>query len=329
MTTGRAECSVDTRTLLATGQAIAALGVGCWQLGGKGWGRDSGANLTAAVDRALDLGLRLFDTAPVYGFGESERTLGKLLRRRSEETVVVSKGGLVWDARRRVRHDNSPPSLRRQLEASLNRLGRETIDVYLLHWPDPRVSLAESAAALESWRREGLLRSWGISNFPAQDIRQWLDQDPDTHHPLVVELPLNLLGRDTRGQPLDDSSALLALANEKGWDVVAYDVLGRGLLAGNYDMTTRFGKRDVRHHDARYAPATMDAHLRRVGRLQELAAELQTTSAALSIRAVLDRPGVTAALTGVRSAEQVEDNVEALELTLPEAVRRELLELAV
>lgn len=318
---------MDTRTFLATGQTIPALGVGCWQLGGKGWGRCARAELTAALEQALALGVRLFDTAPIYGFGESERALGKLLAGRPEETLVISKGGLVWDSQNRVRHDNTPTTLRRQLENSLQHLRRDTLDVFLLHWPDPSVPLGESVEALERCRQQGLLRSWGVSNFSCAEVTRWRRESDATVEPLVVELPLNLLGMDANGQRLDDSNALLTEAGRQGWDVVAFDVLARGILGGAYDVSTRFGKRDVRRQDARFEPGAFAQHLRRAARLRELAADLGTSTAALALRAALDYPGVTAALVGIKSPQQVKENVKALDLKLPVAVRQELADM--
>ena len=318
----------DTRTFFATGQTIPALGVGCWQLGGKGWGKCSTADLRAAIEQALAQGLRLFDTAPIYGFGESERVLGKLLAGRAEEALVISKGGLVWDLRKRVRHDNTPATLRRQLETSLRHLRRDTLDVFLLHWPDPSVPLEESAQELERCRQRGLLRSWGLSNFSYAEVTRWRRESTAPIEPLVVELPLNLLRMDAQGRRLDDSAALLAEAGRQGWDAVVYDVLARGLLGGTYEKSTRFGKRDVRQQDARFEPAAFAQHLQCAARLRELATDLGTPTAVLALRAALDYPGVTAAVVGMKSPEQVNENVKALELKLPEAVRRELHDLA-
>ena len=144
--------------------SVSELGFGCWQLGGKSWGRFSQRDVVSAVEEALAAGVTLFDTAPVYGLGRSEELLGKALAQACESVVVVSKAGLVWDPSGRVIHDARPVSLRQQLLESLRRLHRERVEVYLLHWPDARVPLRESVDALESLRREGLIGAWGLSN---------------------------------------------------------------------------------------------------------------------------------------------------------------------
>ncbi len=129
---------------------VSELGFGCWQLGGKGWGSYSLRDVVSAIECAVQRGVNLFDTAPVYGFGRSEEILGKTLARFGEECVVISKGGLVWDRSRRIAHDCRPESLREQLMGSLKRLRRDRLDAYVLHWPDPDVPVRESVSSLES-----------------------------------------------------------------------------------------------------------------------------------------------------------------------------------
>jgi aryl-alcohol dehydrogenase-like predicted oxidoreductase len=145
---------------------------GTWSFGGD-WGSVQEAESTAAVRRALELGINFFDTAQAYGFGASESLLGNTLRpeiqSRRHELVLATKGGLRKEGDRLVR-DASPGWLRHGVESSLRYLGTDYIDLYQVHWPDPATPFAETAAALDAMVREGKIRYVGVSNFDVQQI---------------------------------------------------------------------------------------------------------------------------------------------------------------
>ena len=199
---------MNYRPLGSTGFKVSEVGFGSWQLGGKGWGRPSGDGVGAAL-RALEIGFNLFDTAPVYGFGRAEEILGKALRDRGKNVVLVSKGGLIWDDRERVAHDASPKGLRESLEGSLKRLRRERIEVFILHWPDPAVPLAESISALDDSRTQGKIGAWGLSNLPAEDVLR-LGSAPPPRPSIVLEYPLNWLRRYAGEHARADGGELVA-----------------------------------------------------------------------------------------------------------------------
>jgi aryl-alcohol dehydrogenase-like predicted oxidoreductase len=306
-----------------TGIDVTRLGFGCWQLGGKGWGLKSGDDPIAAVGRALELGVNLFDTAPIYGFGHSEERLGKALPAAAEDVVIVSKGGLVWDSLKRVAHDNRPASLRVQLEGTLKRLRRERLDIFLLHWPDRSVPLLESAAALEALRDEGKIRAWGVSNFDAADVLSI------TSRSLILEYPVNCIERyDDEYQASAKAAAeLLPLAESRAWGGLAFDSLARGLLGGHPKASASFGKRDIRSRDSRYCADTLTGNLLRAGKVAALARSLGVPVPALAIRAVLERPGVTACIVGMKGPGQVDENAASLSVELPGDVRTALAQL--
>jgi aryl-alcohol dehydrogenase-like predicted oxidoreductase len=314
---------MNLRPLGSTGLHVSEIGFGCWQLGGVGWGKVSARDAKAAILRALEAGVNLFDTAPIYGFGRSEELLGETLRAAGREALVVSKGGLVWDDHKRVLHDNRPLSLRRQLEDSLRRLGRDAIDVYLLHWPDSAVPLAESAAALESLRGEGKLRAWGLSNFPAAEV---VALGVPGVRGLVLEHPLNWLGQYAAEYQASAAAGaeLLDLSCRGKWGFLAFDVLARGLLGGRYDEKTAFGKRDLRSRDARFAGGAFEVNLARARKLAALARELEVSPAALAARAVLSKAGISACIVGMKSPTQVDELVRSSSLRLSSETRAQL-----
>ena len=305
-----------------TGIGVTRLGFGCWQLGGKGWGLGAGDDPVAAVGRAVELGMNLFDTAPIYGFGRSEELLGGALAG-AKDAVIISKGGLVWDSLKRVAHDNRPASLRTELEKTLKRIRRETLDIFLLHWPDRAVPLADSAAALEALRDEGKIRAWGVSNFGAADVLSINSSS------LVIEYPVNCIEKyDEEYQGSAKAAAeLLPLAESKKWGVLAFDCLARGLLGGRPKAGVSFGKRDIRSRDSRYSKDAFKENILRVGKVAALARSLEVPVPALAIRAALERQGVTACIVGMKGPGQVDENALGLSIELPEEVRTALKEL--
>ncbi|MCH2372587.1 MAG: aldo/keto reductase [Planctomycetes bacterium] len=299
----------------STGLVVSEVGFGCWQLGGRGWGKYSLGEVVASIEEALDAGINLFDTAPVYGFGVSEELLGKTLAPRANDVVVVTKGGLVWDDTGNVRHDASPESLRTQLEASLKRLRREKLQVYLLHWPDERVPLAESIDALEAFRQEGLVDVCGLSNVTLDQLHGVQARCPGTVN--TLELPLNVLERYANefDGVTQDLPELLDTANRDDLGVIAFDVLARGFLTRDDDQAARLGRRDLRRNDRRFADPAIDAELHeRKARVRAWAHSHGVPPSAVAIRAILDRPGVTSCLVGMKCRAHLRDNLRYVEV---------------
>ena len=163
---------MQTVTLGATGLEVTPLAYGTWQFGGD-WGPVDEQAAMAAIQHARSLGINFFDTAQAYGFGRSERLLGRALAAElcsaRDSVVIATKGGLRMDGDRLVR-DASPAWPRKGVEASLDALGTDFIDLYQVHWPDPATPIGETAGGLAELVREGLIRHVGVSNYaPAAD----------------------------------------------------------------------------------------------------------------------------------------------------------------
>ena len=161
---------MDSVTLGRTDLEVSPIAFGTWQLGGD-WGEFDELEAITAIRHARELGVNLFDTAQAYGFGVSERLLGRALRdeldSHREDLVLATKGGLRIDAREGLVRDSSPAWLRSGVEESLKNLGVDYIDIYQVHWPDPSTPFAESARALGALVDEGKIRHVGVSNFSA------------------------------------------------------------------------------------------------------------------------------------------------------------------
>ncbi|MEA2424169.1 MAG: hypothetical protein QOH13_579, partial [Thermoleophilaceae bacterium] len=211
---------------------------GTWQLGGD-WGGFDEREATAAIRHALELGVNMFDTAQAYGFGASERLLGRALapelRSRRDEIVIATKGGLRRNGGDQVVRDASPAWLRAGVEQSLRALGVDHIDLYQLHWPDPAESVAETAGALQELVEEGKIRHVGVSNFdPAQMAAFARSRPVETLQP-----PYHLFRRDIEAE-------ILPYCAEHDIGVLVYGPLAHGLLTGAVDEETTFEASDWR-----------------------------------------------------------------------------------
>ncbi len=160
---------------------FAWLWLGTWSMGGVGFGPHNEAEAVRVLQMALAEGFTHFDTAPVYGRGISETLLGKVLKHYRQRVFICTKGGLRFEGKRVV-HDAKGDSLRVQLQQSLQRLRTDYLDLYMLHWPDPEVSLSESIQALMEFKQEGLIRHWGVGNLSGEQILRYLQGQKAVPH---------------------------------------------------------------------------------------------------------------------------------------------------
>src|SRR5947207_3407434 len=158
---------MEYRKLAFTDLEVSRVGFGGWAISGHGWGPVDDRESAAAVQRALDLGINLFDTADVYGFGHSEEVLASALGDERRHAVIATKFGVTWDARGRVSRDVSPPRVVAALEASLRRLRLDCIPLYQVHWPDGATPVAATMEALRRCQEAGKVRWIGCCNFSA------------------------------------------------------------------------------------------------------------------------------------------------------------------
>jgi aryl-alcohol dehydrogenase-like predicted oxidoreductase len=303
-----ATSSVKTVNLGATGLAVYPIAFGTWQLGGE-WGQFDEDDGIAAIRRARDLGVNLFDTAQGYGFGASERLLGRALRddldSRRDEVVIATKGGLRMTDDGLVR-DSSPAWLRSGVEDSLRALGVDYIDVYQVHWPDPKVSFAETAAALQGLVDDGKIRHVGVSNF---DVAQMADF-AQTRPVETVQPPYHLFRRDIEAE-------LLPYAREHDIGVLVYGPLAHGLLTGSMDPGVSFADDDWRSDSPVFHGDAFRRNLEVVDRLKRFATEeLGCSVAQLAVAWTLANPAVHVAIVGARHPDHIEDSLAAATLSL-------------
>lgn len=287
--------------------------LGTWAIGGWMWGGSDEKDAIATIRRALDLGINLIDTAPVYGFGHSEEIVGRALQGgRRETALIATKAGLDWRSGQPQRN-STPARLRQELEDSLTRLQTEIIDIYQIHWPDEGTAFEETAKTLEDFRREGKIRAIGVSNFtPAQ-----MDRIRKEANLATIQPPYNLFERGIETE-------VLPYAKEHHIVVLAYGALCRGLLGGRITADTTFDGDDLRNVDPKFATERRGQYLAAVAKLESLARERFGKSVlALAVRWILDR-GDTIALWGARHPDQLEEIGQVMGWTIDDATMGEI-----
>lgn len=280
-----------------SGLRASRVGLGTWAIGGWMWGGTEEKDAIATIQQAVEQhGVTLIDTAPVYGFGQSEELVGKALAEGGlrDKVVIATKVGLNWTEDKKPFRDSSPARLRQEIEDSLRRLKTETIDLYQVHWPDPKTPYGETAAVLEELKQEGKIRAIGVSNYsPAEmdDFRK--DGSLD-----AVQPPFNLFEREIEKD-------VLPYAELNGLTALCYGALCRGLLSGKVTIDREFEGDDLRKNDPKFQADTLPNYLAAVDELQALAQERFGKSVlALAVRWVLDQ-GPTIALWGARKPSQL------------------------
>lgn len=304
--------------------------LGAWAFGGWMWGGQKEEDSIEAVEASLAAGIRAIDTAPVYGFGRSEETVGKAIRGRRDEVLIFSKCGLRWDrddgelrfvshgpdgSQQPVYYNLKPDSIREECEASLTRLGIDCIDLYQVHWPDPRHPLDDAFGEMVKLRDEGKVRYLGACNLSVEQ----LETARDAGFIVSCQPQYNLLDRSIE-------SGILPWCRENEVGVIPYSPMGRGLLTGKISATHEYPPSDHRSKLPDFQPGRREAILAALAEIEPICLERGMTLGNLAVAWVLSQPGVTAALVGARNARQARENAAALEVCLDEreehAIRR-------
>jgi len=304
------------RKLGDTGPEVSALGFGGWPMGGARYGSIDNDQATAAIGRALDLGVTLFDTAVAYGLGTSESLMGNALQGHWDDIVVVTKTGIVPspDNPDAFLRDSRPDTIKSQCDFSLKALGTDFIDVYLIHWPDYETPMDETMRAMEDLKAQGKIGHVGVSNFSTALMDEAL-----AFSPIVA----NQVGYHMLDRRHADEIIPYCAAN--GIGVMAYGSLAHGVLTGAFKPDHQFEEGDWRamgnafglplfHPD--YLPETLEA----VDEVTSAAEQAGLTTPQLALRWVLDEPAISTALVGFRTPAEVDAAVAALEADLPDGL---------
>jgi aryl-alcohol dehydrogenase-like predicted oxidoreductase len=287
---------MDTRTIGTTDLEVSTIALGCWPMGAGYWGRADDDVSIRTLHKALEAGITHVDTAPAYGHGHSETVVGRALTGRRADVVLSTK----------VAAD--PDGIRDSLDASLARLQTDYVDVCYVHWPRRSTPLARTMAVLESLRAEGRLRAIGVSNFTVA----MMEMASNYGRIDVIQPPYNLIWRF-----IEEDVLPYCVAHDIG--VVTYSSLAQGLLTGTLRLNTAFAGDDQRVRSVLWQPENYGKCLYAVERLRPLAESLGISLTQLALRWLAAQPGVTSALVGARTPEEIAEDAAALDGATPEA----------
>lgn len=276
---------------------VSRIGLGTWAIGGWMWGGTDEKNAISTLLQALDKGINLIDTAPVYGFGVSEEIVGKALKQygKRDRVILATKVGLNWKDGKILR-DNSKKRILKEIEDSLRRLQVDYIDIYQVHWPDAKTPIAETAEVMGQLLKEGKTRAIGVSNYSVDEMETFQKTAP-LH---TAQPPFNLFEKTAE-------ETILAYCKKKHLGTLGYGALCRGLLSGKMRPDIQFKGDDLRKSDPKFQPPRYQQYLACVKRLDQWAQEhYQRSVLSLAIRWVLDK-GISVALWGARRPDQLDD----------------------
>lgn len=305
---------METMQIGTSGINASRIALGTWAIGGWMWGGSTDLDESIRTIRsAVERGITLIDTAPVYGFGRSEEIVGMALSGGlRERAVIATKVGLEWRDGQ-VRRNSTPNRIRIEVEESLRRLRTDHIDLYQVHWPDPLVPVQETAGALARLLKEGKIRAIGVSNYSAAQMAAFREAAP-IHS---VQPPYNLFERDAEND-------VLPYAAKRDMAVLCYGALCRGLLTGTITASTPFKGDDLRRSDPKFQQPRFSQYLSAVASLDRFARERYGRRVlALAVRWVLDQ-GNTIALWGARHPQQLDPAENAMGWELDAAAKQQI-----
>jgi aryl-alcohol dehydrogenase-like predicted oxidoreductase len=312
----RMRLNLDTKAanVAETPLTVSRIGLGTWAIGGWMWGGTDDQESVDTIRAAVEHGINLIDTAPAYGFGHSEEIVGRAIAESQlrSRVVIATKVGLEWK-NGKVFRNASRRRILREVEDSLRRLRTDYIDIYQVHWPDPLVSIEDTAEAVQTLFDQGKIRAIGVSNFSVAQIERFR-RVAKLH---VVQPPYNLFEREIETE-------LLPYCRQHGIATLTYGALCRGLLSGKLQADARFHGDDLRLTDPKFQSPRYAEYLAAVRRLDQFAMDHYGKRVVhLAVRWLLDQ-GVTTALWGARRSDQLHAVDEVFGWSLDVAAKAEI-----
>jgi aryl-alcohol dehydrogenase-like predicted oxidoreductase len=284
---------------------VSALGLGCMGMS-EFYGETDEAESVVTIKRAIELGVTFFDTADMYGVGHNEELVGRALEGQRDSVVVATKFGIVRsDDPRERRVDSSGAYAKQAVEASLRRLNTDYIDLYYMHRRNPQVPIEETVGALAELVVEGKIRHIGLSEVSADTLRAACAVHPITA--LQSEWSLFTRGIEAR---------IVPTARELGVGIVPYSPIGRGFLTGRYASIDDLAEDDFRRYQPRFQGDNLDANVRLVARVREIADEVGCTPAQLALAWLLHQGDDVVPIPGTKRVTYLEENVAAAAIEL-------------
>src|SRR6202166_2394256 len=308
------ELDIERAGIPGTSLEVSRVAIGTWAIGGWMWGGTDETESIATIRAGVEHGINVIDTAPVYGFGRSEEIVGKAIAEGNlrSRVLIATKTGLEWQGGR-VFRNASRARIMQEVEDSLRRLRTDHLDIYQVHWPDPLVTIEETAEAMHALFKQGKIRAIGVSNFSVLQMERFRRVAP-LH---VLQPPYNMFEREIEVD-------LLPYCRENKIATFGYGALCRGLLSGRMKAGTVFDGDDLRRTDPKFVEPRFVQYVAAVQKLDQLARQrFNKRVIHLAVRWMLDQ-GITTALWGARHPGQLQPVDEVTGWSLDASTRDEI-----
>ncbi|MBI4668218.1 MAG: aldo/keto reductase [Elusimicrobia bacterium] len=294
------------RKIPNTDLEVSAVGLGTWPFSEEMWGPTDEKACLKTIDESLACGVNLIDMAPVYGWGRAEEITGKAIKGKRDKVVLATKCGLTKTAKG-VKINLNTDSIKKELEESLKKLGTDRIDLYQLHWPDPKTPLEETLGIMAGFVKKGKVRYIGVCNFSLELLKKARQIAPVK----TVQNEFSLLKQK-------DAQDMLPFCKEAGVGYLAYGCLAGGILTGKYDSPADFPPSDARSFFYRhYRGEGFKKAEKIVQDLRAAGEKRDATASQMAIAWALGQSGITCALVGAKNPQQTRANAESADLELP------------
>ncbi|HLX42500.1 MAG TPA: aldo/keto reductase [Bryobacteraceae bacterium] len=290
---------------------LTPIGVGAWAMGGGGWafawGPQDDAESIGAIQYALDHGVNWIDTAAVYGLGHSEEVVAKAIAGRPDRPYVFTKCERTWNEKGEIKGVLKADSIKKECEASLRRLNTDVIDLYQIHWPEPNEDVEEAWGALNELKKQGKVRWIGVSNFNASQMERCLPGGPITS----LQPPYSAISPEVE-------SEILPFCLKHNVGVIVYSPMKSGLLTGTMtkERVANFPQDDFRKRALNFQEPHLTRNLALAETMKKIGARHGRSAGEVAIAWTLRHPAVTAAIVGMRSADQAKGVLGAMDFRL-------------
>jgi len=311
-------------------EPISVVGYGCWSSAGYNWTDGDQSESQRSILAAIDSGINFFDVAPIYGYGESEKVLGRTIKGKRDKIFIATKVGLRWNVIDGPGINNlTPESINEEIDLSLKRLGLDYVDLYQMHWMDHGTPIEETMHALVKLQKAGKIRYIGASNFSLQELEKAEKVAPIASHQVLYNM-FDRNSDDYCGNPLEyrAEDEILPDCRKKSMAFIPYSPLHQGLLSGRFyrgrDKELKPG--DMRLTNPQLRGEALERKLDVVDQLKVIAGDAGLTLLELSMGWLIKNPGVTTIISGSRTVEQARTSAATGDIDLDDKVYERIMQ---